>query len=474
VSSAPLWRIAGPPALAVAVVLLATAGRHGLHGDELYFRMLPLAWWYDDQPPLTIWLTRLAASTSDAVWVQRIPAVVAAAAGSVLAALFPRLLGYGPGVQAVAAWAHAFTVYPLIHGHVFLTSTLDLLAWLLVILLVVAAILRRPHALAWAGVVAGLACWNKLLVLVLVAALGVGLLVADRALLRSRDAAAGAVALVGLGGPQVLAQALHGWPMSAVSGGLVEVQGSANRWLVVPVLLALVGPPFALVWTRGLAWRGRRQSGVPVLAVAALVLVAWNLAVPAQPYYAVALVLAALALGWGPQRDAGTRLWRRVRTVLAANAAVSVVVALPVLPPGTAVFDALAAINPVLRDQTGWPDYVRQVATAAAADAGERTVLTSSYALAGAVAFYGPAVGLTRVASGHNALWSLGPPGTERVLLAGPVAISHAHLFARCEPAGELRPGGSDAFGLGGSPMARCDDPVGGWAAVWPLFRRLG
>ena len=412
-SSAPLWRIAGPPAVAVAVVLLATAGRHGLHGDELYFRMLPLAWWYDDQPPLTIWLTRLAASTSDAVWVQRIPAVVAAAAGSVLAALFPRLLGYGPGVQAVAAWAHAFTVYPLIHGHVFLTSTLDLLAWLLVILLVVAAILRRPHALVWAGVVAGLACWNKLLVLVLVAALGVGL---------------------------------------------------------------LVGPPFALVWTRGLAWRGKRHSGVPVpvLAVAALVLVAWNLAVPAQPYYAVALVLAALALGWGPQRDAGTRLWRRVRTVLAANAAVSVVVALPVLPPGTAVFDALAAINPVLRDQTGWPDYVRQVATAAAADAGERTVLTSSYALAGAVAFYGPAVGLTRVASGHNALWSLGPPGTERVLLAGPVAISHAHLFARCEPAGELRPGGSDPFGLGGSPMARCDDPVGGWAAVWPLFRRLG
>ena len=92
------------------MVLLATAGRHGLHGDELYFRMLPLAWWYDDQPPLTIWLTRLAASTSDAVWVQRIPAVVAAAAGSVLAALFPRLLGYGPGVQAVAAGANAFTV----------------------------------------------------------------------------------------------------------------------------------------------------------------------------------------------------------------------------------------------------------------------------------------------------------------------------------------------------------------------------
>lgn len=466
-----LWRTAGPAALAVAAVLLATASRYGLHGDELYFRMLPAAWWYDDQPPLTVWLTRLAAAASDAAWVQRLPAVAAAAAGPVVAALFVRLAGHGPAVQRVAAWAYAGAAYPLIVGHVFLTATLDLLAWQVVILLVLAATLGRPRALIWAGVAAGLACWNKLLILVLVAALAGALLAVDRATLRRREALVGGLAVVALGGFQVLAQVLHGWPMAAVSGDLIARHGALNRWLVLPLLVAFVGPPLARVCWRGLGWRPARAGAGPVLGVAATLLVAWTLAFPAQPYYPVAAFLPALALGWGPVREGRYAEWRHARPVLAANAVVAAVLALPLLPVGTSAFTVASAINPVARDQAAWPGYVRQLAAVADADT---TVVTDSYALAGAVAYHGPALGLDRVASGHNAAWSLGPPPTEQVLLVGPIAISHRDLFAHCVPAAALLPGESDPFRVAGSPMARCSAPIGGWAAVWPQFRRLG
>lgn len=467
----PLWRVAGPPALAMAVVLLLTASRHGWHGDELYFRMLPLRWWYEDQPPLTVWASHAAARLSDEVWVQRLPAVVAGAASTLVAALFPRLLRHDARVQRVAAWAHAFTVYPLVVGHVFLTAGLDLLAWQVVTLLVVAAGRGHRHALTWAGVVAGLACWNKLLVLVLVAALGLGLLVGRRDLLATWDAVRGAAALAVVGGPQVLAQAWHGWPMSAVSSDLIARHGAVNRWLVLPLLLAFVGPPFVGVLLRGAGLRPGGRPGVPVLATALLALTAWTMAFPAQPYYPLGLAMAVLALGWGASAAAGDRIWGRLRRTILANAAVSVVIALPVVPASSPAFGALATVNPVQRDQAGWDVLVRDVARA---DQPGSTVVSGSYALAGAIDRHGPAVGLTRVASGHNALWNMGPPATDHVLLVGAIATSHAHLFAACTPAGRLAHDGPDPFGLAGSPMSRCRSPLGGWSQAWPSFRRLG
>lgn len=498
-------RVAAAPALAMGLVLLASASRYDFHGDELYFRMLPPAWWYDDQPPLTVWLSGLAAQVSDAVWVQRLPAIAAAMAGVVLAAYSARVGGYGKGVQRVAAWAHASTVYPLLMGHVFLTSAVDLVAWQGVILCVLAALRGRRRALVWAGVVAGVACWNKLLVLVLLAALAVALVVVAPRLLRTRHAFYGALACAVIGGPQVLAQAVHGWPMSQVSGDLIARHGAPNRLLVLPLLVAFLGPPFFAVWLRGLRWRppapehprlpavsretataaaGSTGStrlvapvttrALPVLALAGALLVAWTMAFPAQPYYAVAAFLPALALGWGAARECGSSLWAEAPRIIAANAAVSLVLCLPLAPLGSPAFDAVAAAIPVARDQAGWPGYVRQLA--AARGGPDAAVVTDSYALAGAAAQYGPAVGLRRgqVASGHNALGSLGPPQAGTVLLVGPIARTHRRYFARCEDAGNLRRTESDPFAVAGSPMARCEQPIGGWAAVWPHFRRLG
>lgn len=498
-----LVTVARAPAATVMMLLLVTSSRHGFHGDELYFRALPMAWWYDDQPPLTVWLARASAYVSDAVWVQRLPAVAAAGAGAVVAAGFPRVLGYGPRVQRVAAWSHAFTVYPLLMGHVFLTASLDLFAWQLVALCVVMALMGHRHAMAWAGLVAGVACWNKLLVLIFVAALGVALCVGARSVLRQRSAVIGGLILAAIGGFPVGSQLVHGLPMSTVSRDLVAAHGTTNRWLVVPLLVAFLGPPLLPVWWRGLRWRGltpsplaaatpeddgidglhrsdaaakgpSRVHPLPVIGVAAGLVLVWSLAVPGQPYYPVAAFLPALALGWGQAAERGSGVWRRARTVIAANGAVAVVVCLPVVPASSPGFGIVAGLNPVMRDEVGWPNLVHQLARARGG--GDAAVVVDAYALAGAAVRYGPDEGLPReaVASGHNALWSLGPPreGTEVVLTGRYVALRG--LFTRCADARRLEATTSDPFALDGTRMLRCSGPRQSWARLWPKFKRLG
>ena len=536
VEAQPWWRPGAPAALAVMIVLLATSSRHGFHGDELYFRMLPPAWWYDDQPPLTVWLAHAAASVSDAVWVQRLPAALAAGAGALVAGLFPRLLGADVRVQRIAAWAHAFTVYPLLMGHVMLTASLDLLAWQLVVLGVVAALTGRRHALTWAGAAAGVACWNKLLVLVLVAAAFVALAACARWVLRTRDAWCGAALLVAVGGFQVGAQIVHGVPMLDVSADLVARHGALNRWLVVPLLVVFVGPPFVQVAWRGLWWRpgsrraahpgaddghdggGRVEAGGwrsgpaddarvkafggvtndpfstddghagriapdppqqrtgPVFAVMAAIVLVFALVSPAQPYYAVAVFLPLVAVGWARAAADEEHVWRRAPIVVTANAVVAALICLPIVPVSSPAFSIVSALDPIQRDQTDWPSLAAQMAAARPTGA---AIVTDSYALAGAAHQYGPALGVPRadVASWHNALWSLGPPrsdgGTHDVLAVGGDEHRIRAAFTRCDPAGRLI-APHDPFGLDGTTMLRCSDPRGGWGAVWPTLRRLG
>ena len=56
--------------------------------------------------------------------------------------LITRELGGGRAAQALCAWAYAFAATPLLFGHVMLTSSIDLVVWPLVTLMVIRAVLR--------------------------------------------------------------------------------------------------------------------------------------------------------------------------------------------------------------------------------------------------------------------------------------------------------------------------------------------
>lgn len=464
-------RVAAAPMVAVTVLLLVVAPRYGPHWDELYFGMLPLQWWYVDQPPLTVWLSWLATRVSDALWVQRLPAVAAAVLGAYVAGLYPRVLGAGPRTQRLAAWAHAFTVYPLLMGHILTTAAIDLLAWQVVLLLVLRAGAGHPRSMVWAGLVAGLAAWNKLLVVVLLLAVFVGLLLTDRALLRSRHTVLGVAVFGLLAAPQGLAQLLNGMPMAQVSAGLVEAQGDLVRLVLVPALVLFVGPPLVLVWVAGLVdpWRDRGRPGRFLLPTV-LVLVAWTLLNPSQPHYPAGALLPALAMGWASPWVRERWSPAKRRGVVAANAVVAALVCLPLLPAVEPWLSLQSRVNPTIRDQLGWRGYVEQVR--AARQEGE-PVITDTYALAGALHRYGAPEERELVHSGHNGLYELGPPRQDRVLLVGEHAVAQADAFGTCTPAGTLRARPVAHPQLSDAPMLRCAGPRTDWSTLWPRFRRL-
>ncbi|WP_460437070.1 glycosyltransferase family 39 protein [Angustibacter speluncae] len=465
------------------VVLVATSQGYGWHRDELYFRMLPPDWGYTDQPPLVPFLARTLAGLVDQPWAVRLPAAACAAASVVVAALLAREVGGDRRAQLLAAVAVAGSTVTLLFGHVLLTSSLDLVVWPLVCLLVLRAVVReQPRWWVWTGVVVGLSTWNKLLMAMLLVSLAVGLLVTGRGrALLSRGVAAGGAAGAVLALPNLLYQATHGWPQLATGAALGASNGDEVRVTTWVFLVIATGPPLVAFWVAGCAALLRRPgwAGGRFLAAALPVLVLLTLLAGSQPYYPSGLLVVLVAVGAVP-----VTAWARSRPrralvlgAVALNTAVSAVVALPLVPLGLLGSTPVPAMNQVAADQVGWPRYVEQVAAAWDAlpddERSRAAVVTANYGEAGAIARFGPALGLPAPSSGHNALADLGPPpeGTDVVVLVGTERVRE--LFASCEVVDHL----DDGLGVDneeqGVPVAVCRDPSVPWERLWEQVRHL-
>jgi len=164
-----------------------------------------------DQPPLTPLLARVfIAVLGDTVTAIRAPAALCAALTAVLLALLGRELGGGRTAQALAALG-TVSVVPLLAGHTLITSSVDMPFWVAVLTLVVRALIRYdPRAWLAAGVVIGLATYNKLLIALLVLGLAAGLLiVGPRRPLQSAPAWAAVAATVVVALPNLAYQVVR-------------------------------------------------------------------------------------------------------------------------------------------------------------------------------------------------------------------------------------------------------------------------
>jgi len=472
------------PALlaAAAQVVVLTVGSigYGFHRDELYFRMLAPAWGYVDQPPLTPWLARTFTSlVADEAWALRIPATMASAASVVLLGLVARELGGDRRAVAFAAWGAAFAGLPLALGHVLLTSTIDLPLTLAVVLAVLLALRANPRWWLVAGAVAGLATWNRLLVPMLLLGVVLGLAVlGPRAPLRTRWPWLGAVVAAVVAAPNLAYQWQHDWPQLAMGRALAESNAADVRADLPLILLIAIGPPLVVVWLAG-AWEAWRQPRARWLLGPAIVLLAFTVVTAAQPHYPLVMIAVLYAVGCLPlSRWVGGHAWRLAVVVglIALNAVVSVVIALPVVPVTALGGTPLPDISTLVADQVGWPRYVGQVASVAAqSDDPGSVVITSNYGEAGAVARYGPALGLPAPYSGHNELGTLpGPPeGTSTVVFVGWQLDDVSHLFATCSVLARLDNGEGVDNEEQGAPVALCQDPVLPWAQLWPQLAHL-
>jgi hypothetical protein len=474
-------------AAAVALLLVAVAGRYGPHRDELYFLRAgrEAAFGYVDQPPLTpLVAAGMDALAPGSLVALRVPSALAAGAVVLLTGLLARELGGGRAAQLLAAASMGVSAVLLAVGHLLSTSTFDLLAWTALSWLLVRALRDGGRAWLWAGVVAGLALQNKVQPAFLLAALLVGVVtVGPRSALRSPWPWAGGAVALALWAPNLLWQAVHGWPQLELAEAIAAGgSGTSEPWyLFLPYQLVLVSPLLVPVWAAGW-WRLARDPELRpfrCFAVGYVVLAALFLGTGGKPYYLAGLYPVLLAAGAVP-----VVAWARggrgrgvaVGSALAGSLLVDALLMLPLVPVDRLAATPVVDVNYDAGETVGWPALVATVEDAwTRLPAGEEAaVLTRNYGEAGAVDRFAPALG--PAFSGHNAYWDWGPPPEEvtAVVAVGLPEDGLRRWFARVEVAGRVDNGvGLDNDEQGVAVLVASDRRVP-WAEVWPQLRRLG
>ncbi|MGI5246993.1 ArnT family glycosyltransferase [Dactylosporangium sp. CA-139066] len=478
------WKSVGAIAGGAVLALLLTISRYDYHRDELYFRMVGAhpRWGYVDQPPFTPLLVHLCTQVfGDTVWAVRIPGLLYVAAAAILLAYIAREAGGRALAQSLAA-AGVLTTFPLTAGHITITAAPDLVMWLLVILCLMGALLRdRPRYFLLAGLFAGLALYNKHLVILLLLTWAAGLLaVGPRPVLLSKWLWAGAAIAVVVGLPNLLYQIANDFPQIHMANALAENKGADARITLLPLQLAWLGPFFVPVWIAGIVTLLRRVELRPVraFAIAYPLMLVLLLVIAGQPYYSFGLLAALFAIGAVPAerwlRDSGAR-----RVLLAAavvvNCGVAVVSSLPVLPIEVLAKTPVPGINIGIADEIGWPRYVAQIKAvydALPPEEQAHTILfTGNYGEAGALDRYGKPQGLPDVYSGQNELWYLGPPPESATVVVwvtegdGPL---HQTFFGSCESKAAL----DNGYGIDNEEQTAhvyvCRDRKVTWDELWP------
>ena len=318
------------------------------------------------------------------------------------------------------------------------TATFDMLAWV-AIGLAALRLLRTGDGRWWLaiGAVAGVGLADKWLVLMLLSALGVAVLVTGlRQVFRSAWLPAGVAVAAVLATPVARWQAADDWPLLTVATGFSEDDGAENRLLFVPLQLVYLSPVLVPVWIAGMVrlWHDPRVRWARSLVVAYVVVCAELLVVGGKPYYSIPLLLLLMAAGAEPTLRCLARGRRAARRGVAVALAVigvatSVVVALPVVPPGG--LNAVLVMNKEQGEQVGWEELTATVAGVWRQIPGPRqataVIVTRNYGQAGAIERHGPELGLPRPYSGHLSYADRGPPPDTHT---GPVVLVGATSMA--------------------------------------------
>lgn len=491
-SPAPVRWIALIAAVAFGVEM-AVSARYGYHRDELYFLAAGQhpAFGYVDQPPLTPLLARLTAiaSGNSLVALRLVPALVMAALVALTAAM-SRLLGAGRAGQILAALATATCAEFLGAMHLMSTTTADFPFWGITLLLVIKLLLSQDRRW-WVviGACAGVAAEFKWNIGFLAAGLAAGFaLTPARRLATGRWLVAGVALAAVLAAPDVIWQAVHGWPAFDVFGGLQGDSGHnrATYWIAQVIYTGVVLVP---LWIGGLNWTLRRPDGRPFrcLGIAAVFVIVIFFVLGGKPYYPGGIFTFLFAAGSVPlerrlatrRRVLGGRLPRAAvtGTVMAVLGAAVLPVLLPVLPARVLHTVPLQNINYDLAETIAWPREVSQVARAyrglPPAVRARTAILAGNYGEAGAIDRFGPADGLPPAYSGANNFWYWGPPPARDT---GAIAINVDPSLLRREYTSVQRIGTFEN-GLGvsddeqGAALYRATGLRSGWSRAWPRFR---
>ena len=478
-------------AVVLGLVLVVVGGRYGYHRDELYFIEAGhhLAWGQSDQPVLVpILAARWHAVVGGHLWAFRILPAVAAALTTVVAALTCRELGGTRRHQVAASVLTAVTSIVPGTGHLFSTTTFDLLGTATTIWLLLRALRdRRVRSWLLVGLAAGITSEIKVLIVSVLASCAVGIVLTHhrRALGAPGPWLAAGLAAV-LAAPFLLWQAAHGWPMRDVAASVAAggSTSSADRASVIPLSFLMVGPVLSIVFVIGLVHLWRRAD-LRWLTIAYAVFLAFVVVSGGKAYYPAGLFPAVLAAGAIPTLDwlDGRHRTRLAAGVLAVMSIPTAFFSLPLAPAGSAVFDVAIAVNPDTAETVGWPAYVDTIREVSRAlpDRDNAIVLARNYGEAGAISLARRESAADRelvppAYSGHNGYAEWGPPppeATTAIVIGFWPDVDLAATFSTCSVQVRLETPNDIDNDEDGAPVRVCRGLVRPWSEAWPALRRL-
>ncbi len=434
----PLAPIGLLAALTVALHLaVAFATPYGIHRDEfLYFALgQHLRFWAMDVPPgIGVLASGARAVFGDTLWAARFWPALCHAALVALSMGAAQMLGGSRRALVLAGLATGLGVLFLRAGTLFQPVVFDQVCWTVGLVALVG--IGQTGRRAWwmvLGVAGGLGLLVKLSILFFGLAVLVGLALSPqrRVLLTPLPYAAALVALV-LGSPTLVGQIRLGFPVVGQMAALHQQQlervtpgaflAGQLEMLGPALVLALAGIAFLLA---ARATRPARAAGWTSLVAFALMLATQGKAYYIGPIYPFLFGAGAVALEALPRRV--FRPAYAVLVVLVGGAGVLAFPAgVPILPPAamarytvrieggaeTNTGEAIA-LPQDYADMLGWQARVQAVARAyhalSDADRAAAVVLAANYGEAGALDFYGPALGLPPAVCAHTSYWFFGP-----------------------------------------------------------------
>lgn len=413
--------LAGILALCLTIHLVA-APHYGYFRDEYYYLACAkrLDWGYVDHPPLSVALLAIWTKLfGTAVWVIRLPVILAHLGSMLMASTLAGLLGGSQLAKRLAACAvFAAPVY-LMLGHLYAMNGLDVfLSYLLVYFWLRSA--KEPRFWILWGVTLGLGLENKWSMLWLLGAMGVAMLATGRRSELIRPGPwLGLLIALSIFAPNLIWQAQHQWPTlefmrNALRDKLVPVPAWQFVLSQVLVMNVAAAPLLFVGLTRAFEEDDQERFVPPVvgfLAVTALLLLSGKSRVNyLTPSYALLVPVGAVLIS---RRLSGASY----PYLLAASGLAHSLFMMPILPASQletlygklpsppAEESGSTSTLQGFADMYGWKEMADATWQAynqlSEEERKQVVIVTTNYGEAAALEFYG----LPNVQSGHNQYW---------------------------------------------------------------------
>ena len=491
----PLWSDAALLTLIAGILLLLhfiVGNGYGFHRDELQFLdgARHLSWGYVAYPPVTPFFGRVAISMfgiSTAAF--RLPAMLAGMINLVLTGLTARELGGKKSAQVLALFAAMGSQVILSSLMIYLVW--DFLAWSLCCYSL-ARLLRTRDQKWWIAIGAsigfGVLCKYSIVFLAVSILFGVVVLPVNRKYLFTGCFYLGGALGLLIALPNLIWEANHGWVslkmLSFIHARDVRLGRDAG-FLVDQLKYTMIAFPLAVAGWISLV-RSRQFGLLALFYLGPFVLFFFSkgrgyyLLPGYTPLYAAGAVALERALAHRSRMFRYTVEATAIGICLIGVFVISLMM-LPIASKGSTLFAYQMRTNKDMRDETGWPQLVEQVAqvrnTLPAEDRTHLAILAHNYGEAGALMLYGPRYGLPEPISTVNSFYyrGFGSTGAQTVIAIGENLDEMRKSFRSCAVAAVLQTEHHQkSFDAEDGPILICHDIRPSWPAWWVAHQRFG